>query len=84
VGIRILINNPFEDDAMSILEWAYGPQAKYRFIERVAGTERPGQAFMNVLRDFDAEGYTRLSLSMVDPFYQDKNLPAAIDMLTSK
>lgn len=58
MGIRTLINDPFEDDAVSMLEWAYGLPAKYRFIEFVAGHQRAGQAFMNVLSEFDPTEYT--------------------------
>jgi hypothetical protein len=82
--MRTLIASPFEDDAQEILEWAYGPKAKYMFIEQTSGTQRAGQAFMNVLRAVDPESYARIAGSLWDPFYDDKRLGDAIDRLTSK
>lgn len=82
--MKTLINDPFKDDAVSILEWAYGSQAKWRFIERMAMEQRVGQAFMNTLMEFDQASYTRLAGSFVDPFYVDSKIPAAIDKLTTK
>lgn len=83
--MRTIIASPFEDDAAEILEWGYGSLAKQIFFENIReGDERIGQAFMNVLRMYDPQEYRRLSVASVDPFYDDKKLPAAIDKLTSK
>jgi hypothetical protein len=83
--MQTLVASPFEDDASSILNWAYGRKAMIDFYTRITDREeRIGQAFMNVLREVDLDEYARLAGSTVDPFYQDKNLPAAIDKLTSK
>lgn len=82
--MKTLVTDPFADDAISILEWAYGPQAKWRFVEKMAATERAGQAFMNVLHEFDPAEYAKLASSKADPFFNDRRLPAAIDKLTSK
>lgn len=82
--MRTLITDPFEDDAITILEWAYGKEAKYYMVERMASGQRTGQAFMNALSMFDHASYIRLASSKADPFYDDKRLPAAVDRLTSK
>ncbi len=83
--MKTLVNDPFEDDAAEILEWGYGEEAKRQFLHQITTHDiRVGQAFMNTLRDFDLVGYRRLTGSLVDPFYDDAKLPAAIDRLTSK
>jgi hypothetical protein len=83
--MRTLVASPFEDDAVEILEWAYGPEARKTFESGVTLLkQRPGQSFMNTLRVFDHAEYNRLSSSKVDPFYNDTLLPKAIDKLTSK
>jgi hypothetical protein len=83
--MRTLVASPFEDDAAEILRWGYGEDAHQMFLSmKLTGVHRVGQAFMNVLSIFDPDEYQRLSDSLFDPFYQDKNLPAAIDLLTSK
>lgn len=79
-----LITDPFEDDAISILEWAYGPQAKWYMINRMACGQRTGQAFMNTLSMYDYESYKKLTGTLEDPFHDDALLPKAIDKLTSK
>lgn len=43
--------------------------------------QRDGQAFMNCL---PIEDYHKLSGSIRDPFYLDGNIPAAVDLLTTK
>lgn len=82
--MRTLVTDPFADDAISMLEWLYGPKAKYYMAERMAMGQRTGQAFMNALSMFDLESYNRLTGTIVDPFYEDKNIPAALDKITSK
>jgi hypothetical protein len=83
--MRTLVASPFEDDAAEILRWGYGEEALETFLSmKYTGSHRVGQAFMNTLSMFDAESYNRLTGSLVDPFYKDENLPAAIDKLTSK
>lgn len=82
--MKTRIANPFADDAVNILEWAYGMGARIAFNYNVAVGQRYGQAFMNVLFDHDAAEYDRLTGSLVDPFHDDKKLPAALDKLTSK
>lgn len=80
-----LITDPFEDDAVSILEWAYGPAARTSFEQfRINSVQRVGQAFMNTLYKFDPDEYNRLSGSIYDPFYIDTKIRVAIDKLTSK
>lgn len=81
---KTLITDPFEDDAVSILEWAYGYEAKQLYYHWRGLDQRVGQAFMNVLRRFDWPAYTRLTNSPEDPFYDDTMLPRAIDRITSK
>jgi hypothetical protein len=83
--MRTLVASPFQDDAAEIIEWAYGEAARVEFYGHMnAFGQRAGQAFMNVLREFDAESYERISGSLWDPFYDDKRLGEAIDRLTSK
>lgn len=83
--MKTLVAAPFEDDAAEILEWGYGEVAKEMFVSMsYTGKHRAGQAFMNTLSIFDPPSYARLSGSLVDPFYDDKKLPAALDLLTSK
>lgn len=83
--MKTLITDPFADDAVSILEWAYGPEAKREFIINTGALgQRTGQAFMNALYTVDPVEYDRLSGSLVDPFYDDTKLAQAIDRLTSK
>jgi hypothetical protein len=72
------------DEAKEILEWGYGKSAKTYFLDSVIFGQRLGQAFMNTLRNHDLSEYARLSRTLVDPFYDDTKLLAAIDMLTSK
>jgi hypothetical protein len=79
-----LLYNPLRDDAAEILEWGYGKNAKTYFLDSVIFGQRLGQAFMNTLRNHDLSEYARLSRTLVDPFYDDTKLLAAIDMLTSK
>lgn len=81
---KTLINDAFEDDPREILEWGYGEDAKIHFLDWLILGQRPGQAFMNVLYRVDPVSYHRLANSLVDPFYEDSKLPAAIDLLTSK
>lgn len=72
-------------EAVSILEWAYGHEAAKTFISGVTLLQqRPGQSFMNTLRIFDEHEYARLSGSSFDPFYVDAKIFSAIDKLTSK
>lgn len=83
--MRTLVTDPFADDAIGFLEWAFGPKAKAAFVECAAVmTQRAGQAFMNVLFEFDRESYDRLVLSANDPFYNDTKIPKALDIITSK
>lgn len=82
--MKTLINDPFKDDAAEILEWAFGKQAKRYFLDSLIFGQRVGQAFMNALYKVDPVEYERLTGSLVDPFYDDTKLPAAIDRLTSK
>jgi hypothetical protein len=42
--------------------------------------QRQGQAFMNSI---DKDSYIRLTGSILDPFYRDDLLPAAIELLAS-
>lgn len=79
-----LTTDPFVHIALDFLTWAYGPLVKQRFVWRMSNGERAGQAFMNVLRDFDEPGYERLTGSLADPFYKDTNLPNALDLLARK
>jgi hypothetical protein len=75
----------FRDDAAEMLEWGYGPMAKQIFIENILeDDQRPGQAFMNVLRMYDIDSYVRLRDSLEDPFYDDSKIPAALDLMTRK
>jgi hypothetical protein len=69
---------------VNFLEWAYGADARTAFVERVRTGQRAGQAFMNTLAVFDANGYNRLTGTLHDPFHQDGRLPMALDKLTSK
>lgn len=82
--LKTLNNDPFQDDAAEILNWAYGPEARTRFFEFLSGGQRAGQAFMNALYEQDIHEYDRIAGSLADPFYQDNKLPAAIDRLTMK
>lgn len=83
--MRTLINDPFADDAVSILAWAFGAEAANVFhAYHVVQGQRAGQAFMNTLYEFDNESYRRLTGSLVDPFYKDSKIPDAIDKMTSK
>jgi hypothetical protein len=79
-----LINDPFMDDPGAILEWLYGDCAGMRYIHHLMAGQRRGQAFMNVLFEFDSDSYVRLTGSLWDPFYVDEKIPSAIDKLTSK
>lgn len=73
------------DEAYEFLNWGYGDQARCRFrFYLLEGKQRPGQAFMNVLREFDLDSYVRLSGSSDDPFYNDWKIPRAMDRVTSK
>jgi hypothetical protein len=73
----------FRDDAAEILEWGYGPIAKQIFFENILeDDQRPGQAFMNVLRMYDIYSYEQLTGTLEDPFYDDSKIPAALDKLT--
>lgn len=81
---KTLINDPFKDDAAEILEWAFGKQARTYFLDSIVFGQRPGQAFMNALRNYAPEEYARLAGSSWDPFFVDEKIPAAIDKLTSK
>lgn len=83
--MKTLVNDPFKDDAAEFLDWAYGKLAGFEMRDRMfAYDERPGQAFMNVLRKYDPAEYTRLTGTNVDPFYVDSKIFAALDKLTSK
>lgn len=82
--MKTLINDAFKDDAAEILEWAFGKQAKTYFLDSVIFGQRAGQAFMNALRYHAQSEYVRLAGTSVDPFYDDKKIPAALDKLTSK
>lgn len=83
--MKTLVTDPFEDDAISVLTWAYGMGARITFRNhRNGGVQRVGQAFMNTLFEYAPEEYARLAGSLVDPFYDDKKIPAALDKLTSK
>lgn len=83
--MRTLITDPFRDDVAEILGWGYGEDAREMFLSmRHTGVHRLGQAFMNTLSIYDGESYNRISGSLVDPFYQDSRIPAALDKLTSK
>lgn len=82
--MRTLVASPFEDDAAEILEWGYGENALTMFMAKVDAGQRIGQAFMNTLYQFDFRGYHELVGSLADPFHDDKNIPAALDKLTSK
>lgn len=83
--MKTLVTDPFEDDAISILEWLYGRAARGSFEQsRIHGHQRVGQAFMNTLYKWDKESYNRLSGTLIDPFNDDTLIPAALDKLTSK
>lgn len=82
--MRTLINDPFENDAVSILEWGYGADAKRSFVEAVANGQRSGQAFMNTLFVFDRIEYEKIATTVFDPFYDDNKLLSAIELLTTK
>lgn len=51
------------------------------FFDLTHSGQRDGQAFMNCL---PREDYKRIAGTLHDPFYKDGNLPAAIDLLTTK
>lgn len=83
--MKTLVTDPFEDDAVTMLEWLYGGAARRAFeAGRLYGNERVGQRFMNVLSQFDMREYERLTGTLVDPFYDDTKIPAALDLLTTK
>lgn len=85
MSTKTLVNDAFENDPGEFLEWAFGFRAKQIFFENVKeDDQRAGQAFMNTLYLYDAESYNRLTGSLVDPFYDDSKIPAAIDKLTTK
>lgn len=80
-----LIEDPFENDPIRFLEWAYGSEASKMFKMGVTMLDqRAGQSFMNTLRQFDINSYARIAGSSFDPFYVDEKIPAAIDKITSK
>lgn len=81
--MKTLVASPFEDDAAEILD-CYNHIAGFVMRDRIFMGQRAGQAFMNTLAEYDREGYERLSGSLVDPFHDDKKIPAALDLLTSK
>lgn len=80
---KTAVASPFEDDAAEILD-CYHHIAGFTMRDRIFMGQRVGQAFMNTLFQYDPEGYERLSGSLVDPFYDDSKIPAALDKLTSK
>ena len=83
--MKTLVTDPFEDDVVSILEWAYGRDARRIFAQfHNVQKQRVGQAFMNTLRQFDYDGYCRILGKVGDPFYNDKKIPDALDILTNK
>lgn len=82
--MRTTFMNPFEDDAVNFLAWAYGEKAREAFMDNLSNDQRVGQAFMSVLYSFDQPEYDRLASSIIDPFYNDARIPAALDRITSK
>lgn len=84
MSLQTLIEDPFENDAATFLEWAYGQRARNQYYEQLEWNQRRGQSFMNVLRVHDEKSYIRLSGSSDDPFYVDHKIPQAIDRITSK
>ncbi len=80
---KTLVASPFEDDAAEILD-CYSHTAGFVMRDRIFMGQRVGQAFMNTLFEYDPEGYAKLSGSLVDPFYEANNIPAALDKLTTK
>lgn len=72
-------------DVVSFLEWAYGEKARAMFMtgRNVLG-QRSGQSLMNTLSQVDCSAYIKLTGSLVDPFYDDAKIPAALDLLTKK
>lgn len=81
--MKTLVESPFADDAAEILD-CYHHVAGFTMRDRMFMGQRAGQAFMNTLFEYDREGYERLTGSLVDPFYDDTKIPAALDKLTSK
>lgn len=83
--MQTLVSDPFEDDPAEFLEWAYGKLAGFEMRDRMfARNERAGQAFMKVVRKYDLEGYQRILGLLGDPSYDDRKIPMALDILTSK
>lgn len=81
----MLMRDLFEKEAIDNLEWLYGSDARYRFVQfHYVHKQRPGQAFMNTLRQFDPESYERLTGSLWDPFNDDTKIPEALDRMTRK
>lgn len=71
-------------NALEFLVWAYGKAAGQRYQSKLLDGQRSGQAFMNILSEYDPNSYARLAGSVFDPFYVDSKIFAAIDRLTRK
>lgn len=83
--MQTLVTDPFKDDAAEMLEWLYGVDARVIFSNAINyGDERVGQAFMNAVRHYDHDGYHRILGTLADPFYDDRKLWMALDILTRK
>jgi ATP sulfurylase len=83
--MRTLVASPFKDDAAEMIEFLFGVDARVIFNNAIAyDDQRPGQALMNVLREYYLDGYVELTSSPEDPFYDDSKIPAALDRITRK
>lgn len=82
--MRTLVASPFEDDALELIDWAYGTPARYQMQLWMSNGQRVGQAFMNALFQYDRDEYQRIKESDVNPFYLDQLLRLALEMWTTK